>query len=72
MATTTGINDKTRISELTVSDLKELIREVIDEVIEERIKRPNKITRETFEKTDRGEDLIVCEDLADLFNKLEI
>jgi DNA-damage-inducible protein J len=33
---------------------------------------PNQETRETFEKTDRGEDLIYCEDANDMFKKLDI
>jgi DNA-damage-inducible protein J len=33
---------------------------------------PNATTRETFEKTDRGEDVVLCRDADDLFHKLEI
>ncbi len=32
---------------------------------------PNAGTLETFAATDRGEDLVRCEDLQDLFEKLE-
>ena len=31
---------------------------------------PNKTTRQTFEKTDAGRDLVVCEDADDMFRKL--
>jgi len=34
------------------------------------VKIPNAVTRETFEKTDRGEDLIECQDIDDMFRKL--
>ena len=30
---------------------------------------PNKKTRQTFEKTDQGKDLVVCENLNDMFKK---
>ncbi len=33
---------------------------------------PNAVTLETFAATDRGEDVVSCEDLEDLFEKLEI
>ena len=33
---------------------------------------PNAVTLRTFEETDRGENLVGCEDLEDLFAKLEI
>lgn len=33
---------------------------------------PNKTTRRTFSNTDAGKDLIICEDAADMFNKLGI
>ncbi len=33
---------------------------------------PNEITRRTFNKTDAGRDLIVCEDADDMFKKLGI
>jgi len=33
---------------------------------------PNRETRETFEKTDRGEDLVYSEDADDMFKKLDI
>lgn len=36
------------------------------------IELPNQETLETFEKTDRGEDLVTCEDAEDLFKKLDI
>ena len=33
---------------------------------------PNAVTLRTFQETDRGENLVRCEDLEDLFTKLEI
>ena len=33
---------------------------------------PNEITRKTFEDTDAGRGLIVCEDMDDMFRKLDI
>jgi DNA-damage-inducible protein J len=33
---------------------------------------PSAITKRTFEATDEGRDLVVCEDADDLFNKLGI
>jgi DNA-damage-inducible protein J len=33
---------------------------------------PNETTRQTFEDTDAGRDLVVCEDADDLFEKLGI
>jgi DNA-damage-inducible protein J len=36
------------------------------------IKIPNKITQQTFEKTDQNEELVIPENLADMFKKLEI
>ncbi len=33
---------------------------------------PNNTTRRTFENTDAGRDLIVCEDIDDMFEKLGI
>lgn len=33
---------------------------------------PTEITRETFEATDAGQDLVVCEDADEMFNKLDI
>ncbi len=33
---------------------------------------PNAITLRTFAETDRGENLVRCEDLEELFEKLEI
>ena len=33
---------------------------------------PNKITEETFEKTDRGEDLVSCQNAGDMFEKIGI
>ena len=33
---------------------------------------PNAITLETFQETDRGENLVRCDGLEDLFEKLEI
>jgi len=31
---------------------------------------PNKITRKTFSDTDAGRDLIICNDVEDMFKKL--
>ena len=36
------------------------------------IQLPNQETCKTFEKTDRGEDLVYCEDVDDMFKKLDI
>ncbi|NTU42229.1 MAG: type II toxin-antitoxin system RelB/DinJ family antitoxin [Nitrospirales bacterium] len=36
------------------------------------VKIPNETTVETFEKTDRGEDLTRCKDASDMFKKLGI
>ena len=72
MAASTGIREKTKISELTVAELRELIREVVDEVIEERIKVPNKVTRETLEKTDRGEELNYYNSAEEFFKKMGV
>ena len=33
---------------------------------------PNATTRNTFEATDAGQDLVVCEDAEDMFSKLGI
>ena len=33
---------------------------------------PNEKTRKTFESTDEGRDLIVCEDAQDMFGKLGV
>ena len=33
---------------------------------------PNELTEETFQKTDRGEELISCETPEDMFEKLSI
>jgi hypothetical protein len=33
---------------------------------------PNQETRETFAKTDCGEDLVSCDDVDDMFKKLDI
>ena len=33
---------------------------------------PNKITRKTFSNTDAGRDLIICNDIDDMFKKLDI
>jgi DNA-damage-inducible protein J len=33
---------------------------------------PNEITRKTFSDTDAGRDLIVCDDMDDMFEKLGI
>lgn len=33
---------------------------------------PNQETRETFEKTDRGEELVPCDSAEDMFKKLKI
>lgn len=33
---------------------------------------PNAITLKTFQETDRGENLVRCEDLEDLFAKLDV
>jgi len=37
-----------------------------------RVEIPNKTTRTTFEKTDRGEELTYCKDADDMFKKLGI
>ena len=36
------------------------------------LKIPNKITLQTFEDTDAGENLIECENIDDMFKKLDI
>ena len=36
------------------------------------VELPNKETRGVFEKTDRGEELVECEDADDMFRKLNI
>lgn len=36
------------------------------------VQLPNQETRETFEKTDRGEELVSCENVDDMFHKLDI
>jgi DNA-damage-inducible protein J len=33
---------------------------------------PNTITRKTFSNTDAGRDLIICNDIDDMFKKLDI
>ena len=33
---------------------------------------PNEITRQTFDNTDAGRDLIICDDTDDMFKKLGI
>ncbi len=33
---------------------------------------PNAITLETFRDTDRGDDLVHCDDLEDMFDKLDV
>jgi|GEM_PF-3349322 histone H3/H4 len=72
MAETTSIKDKIRVSELTVAELRELIREVVDEVIEEKMKEPNRATRETLEKADRGEELNYYDSLDEFFKKMGV
>ncbi len=37
-----------------------------------RVAIPNEITRQTFEDTDAGQKLIMCEDADDMFTKLGI
>jgi DNA-damage-inducible protein J len=58
---------------LTVSDL---MRIVLTRVAKERTLpfdlRPNALTRETMEKSERGEDVYHAKDAADLFEKLGI
>ena len=36
------------------------------------VELPNEETRDVFEKTDRGEELVECEDADDMFQKLNI
>jgi len=72
VAPTSTINDRTKISELTVAQLKELIREVVDTVIEERVKVPNRITRETLDKADREEDLNYYSSIDEFFKKMGV
>ena len=36
------------------------------------VKLPNKETREVFEKTDKGEDIINCDNTKDMFERLKI
>ena len=33
---------------------------------------PNETTLQTFEDTDNGKNLVICEDVDDMFSKLEI
>ena len=33
---------------------------------------PNETTRKVFEDTDAGRDLVICDDIDDMFKKLEI
>ena len=33
---------------------------------------PNETTKDTFDATDEGRDMVLCEDLEDLFDKLGI
>ncbi len=35
-----------------------------------RLRKLSKITEETFKKTDKGEDLVVCKNVDDFFQKL--
>lgn len=72
MSATTELKGKSKITDLTVDDLKDLIREVIEEIIEDRSKEPNETTKKTLEKTDRGEDIVIYENIDDLFNRLGI
>ena len=72
MATETTVTGKTKVSELTVEELKELIREVLDEVIDERTREPNKTTRETLDKADRGEELNYYNSLEEFFKKMGV
>jgi DNA-damage-inducible protein J len=37
-----------------------------------RVEIPNRLTRRTLEKTDRGEELISCQNAEDMFEKLGI
>ena len=37
-----------------------------------RVEIPNRLTRRTLEKTDRGEELICCQNAEDMFEKLGI
>jgi len=37
-----------------------------------KVKKVNRVTEETFRKTDRGEELVVCRNVDDLFKKLGI
>ena len=36
------------------------------------VELPNEKTRDVFEKTDRGEELVECEDAGSMFQKLNI
>ena len=36
------------------------------------VELPNEETQDVFEKTDRGEELVECEDADDMFKKLNI
>lgn len=36
------------------------------------VELPNEETQDVFEKTDRGEELVECEDANDMFRKLNI
>ena len=36
------------------------------------MKKINKETKETFEKTDKGEDIIECDNIEAMFEKLDI
>ena len=59
----------------------EFAEEILAELVEKGLKQrglpfgveiPNKLTRQTIEKTDRGEELTYCKDAEDMFEKLGI
>jgi DNA-damage-inducible protein J len=57
---------------LSVSDAIRLLLEQIarDKTLPLGLEVPNKTTMATFEATDRGEDVVHCENADDLFRKL--
>ena len=50
----------------------EVVRARINPGLKRNVELPNEETRDVFEKTDRGEELVECEDADGMFQKLNV
>ena len=50
----------------------EVVRARINPELKRNVELPNEETRDVFEKTDRGEELVECEDVDSMFQKLNV